>query len=294
MSAMDEWDGDTPIARAVVDRDVLGRKPRRHKDWSHRRGEPRVLALLWTCYLLAVGALMFVAGASGGTISNATYRPAARLTLVLMAVGLVVLWPAVRLCQVVPPEGGRRAVVRDLVVLLLPAQALIWPQIWLAQWSVATVAALSAMLAVWAGLLGGVLAIALGCKAKTGRRSHGEIPTAPVPSLGGSARVWWMIVVLVIGLGGAWGGIIETGHPHWGGQPRWGWMLSPMTGVYELTHDRPWLGQRALPTGLHWGMIGGVGTAALVVWIGGMTRCALRHRGQENASIGRDGETRWT
>lgn len=232
-----------------------------------------MLALLWTLYLLLTAALMFVVGSAGGGMTNATFRPAARLNLVMLVIGLTVLWPALRLCQALPAEGGLRAVRRDLVVLVLPTQALVWPQVWLAQWSLATVAALACVLAGWAVLVGAVLAWALGCGASQPVRfgERAGVPTGP-------ARVGWMIAVLVLVLGGGMAVLLGLASSAGGGSPRWSWMLSPITSVFELTHDRPWIGLRARPAGLHWVMLGVLGVVCLVAWILASIRCAATHR----------------
>ncbi|QKK07797.1 MAG: hypothetical protein HND58_06155 [Planctomycetota bacterium] len=65
-----------------------------------------------------------------------------------------------------------------MMVLLIPAQAVIWPQIAMSAWPVPVVAALAASLAVWTLVIGGVLA--------TGLNMAGP----------GSGRGWWMLVVV--------------------------------------------------------------------------------------------------
>src|SRR5262249_35293851 len=105
-------------------------RPRRKPDpWAHRRGEPRLFAFLWTLFLFAPTGATFMAAAPPGGASPDVMRPATRALLAVTAAGVCILWPMVRLSQLAD-EHPIAGVIQDLVVVLIPAQAVIWPQ-WL-------------------------------------------------------------------------------------------------------------------------------------------------------------------
>jgi hypothetical protein len=212
---------------------------------AHRRGEPRLFALIWTMFLLAtaMGSL-----ASVGVIATVeSYRPAARILLVVVAVGIVVLWPMVRLCQALPMRGHvRQWVGEDLVVMLVPVQAVIWPQWWLAGWPIEVVAAVALFLAAWTLLIGAVLGVAY----VTLERGDGA-----------GLRTGWMVCLVVVVLAGPVIGLALR-------EPSaWFWMSSPLTGVRELTHPRLWTGQSVAIGWRHWTAIGATGVAAIGLWL---------------------------
>src|SRR5262245_56761146 len=67
--------------------------------WSHRRGEPRTFAAIWLLFLFAATILSVGAVGLFGLVSTDVYRPAARVMLEIVTVGVVILWPMVRLSQ---------------------------------------------------------------------------------------------------------------------------------------------------------------------------------------------------
>ncbi|MCA9300051.1 MAG: transcription elongation factor GreA [Phycisphaerales bacterium] len=126
--------------------------------WAHRRGEPRTLALLWTVALMFAAALTFATAGVGGVIDIDSYRPAAQALYFFVVVGSVVLWPMVRLSQVTPARP-LRASLHDLWAVLGPAQAVIWPQVWLTKWGMVTIGAVAVMLVSWCLLVGSLLTV---------------------------------------------------------------------------------------------------------------------------------------
>lgn len=246
------------------DRDIFGRAPTRTRDWSHRRGEPRVFAFGWTLYLMAIVALMFAQGGALSTFSGESFRPTARVTMVLLMVGGLVLWPLVRLSQAKPRAGGTASTVRDLVVILVPAQALIWPQTWLADWPLEIVMMLGALLFVWVLLIGGIIAIGLG---------PAEVPSTlhalqlEGQEIGRRTRSWSLIACLVAGLAGLFvPPIFALDQAGWL-QARPGWMASPYLSVFEVTRDRAWLGSGAAVGRIHWLWVSAVGLIGATVWL---------------------------
>lgn len=159
------------------------RPPVRVDRWAHRRVEPRGLALLWTLYLLAITLTTFWTPTTGAGLDPLAGRYASRQLLVSAAVGYAVLWPMLRLCQVFPGDGGLRSVGKDLLVVVIPTQAVVWPLAFLALWPMSVAAALGAQSLAWTLLVGALLSMALGPGGSDRR------PTV-------WRRVVWMAVIL--------------------------------------------------------------------------------------------------
>ena len=219
------------------DRDLFGRAPRGRADWSHRRGEPRLFAVLWMLYLMAASGLMLSSVSAARFVSPEITRPAARAMLVAAMAGVCVVWPVVRLSQEAPRRAGV-GVGKDLLVLLIPLYALVLPQgFWfLSNWPATVVGALCLLFTGWAALVGAVLSVAL-------------------RSLSG-ARVVWAVVFVGLALAGpaaSWAGL--------GGAMSW-----PVTGVLELTAGREGSGQAARVPGEHWRALGALFVGAGAAW----------------------------
>lgn len=220
--------------------------------WAHRRGEPRLFVLLWTSYLFAATLLTLASVGGAGYVPPEVYRTAARVLLVLLVTGITVVWPMIRLSQSAPERGGFAPAVQDLLIVLAPAQAVVWPQWLLAGWSLPVVGALSAMLAAWGMLAGSILALALSR-----------------PAAGPAARVAWMIFFIALTVGGALPTLLERREALPVDEPSRGraaWMLSPVTAVYEITRDRAWTGRVADVGPVHWIACAWVAGASLPVW----------------------------
>jgi len=234
--------------------------------WAHRRAEPRPLALLWTLYLLGACLLTLGTLIRGGVVGPDVCRPATRLLLAIVGIGLAVVWPLVRLSQVRPAGSTLAATLKDALVLVLPVQLLIWPHAfhWLSAWPMEVIAALSAWSVAWAALVGGTLAAALAHLAGK-RASH-------------LARVLWMALFLAIALGGPplvrWattltGASIHAGPVLPGRSPASDptWLASPVFAVFELARERPeQVGGAASPDS-HWGGLGAVAALAVGAWV---------------------------
>lgn len=233
-----------------VDLDIFGRPAPAGRDWSHRRGEPRIFAFFWTLYLLVATVGAFWSVGAPGVHDAMALRPAARSVLAAISIGVALLWPMTRLSQSLPSPQTRRiakAVWQDMLVLLVPAQAIIWPQVAMAAWPVGVVGALAASVAAWAVLLGALLAVAM-------------LVTGP-------RRGWWMLVfVAVAGLGP----LVALGPAGMGGHGDgsfdWWWMTSPLTSGFEISRDRAWTGAAAAVSAGHWRAIGLVGVLGASCW----------------------------
>ena len=230
--------------------------------WAHRRGEPRLFAFFWTLYvfLAVAGSVLWLARTGGWMLGG--YGPAGRIMLLVVGVGATVLWPMTRLSQVSPGAGSVGAMLADTLVVLLPIQMVVWPMTWLAGWPLVSTAAIAAIFAAWVGLVGGVLAFALGGRAVEQCRDPGLM-----------GRVLWMTGLLALVLiGPAVSTAFRGAH-----LPDWLPVLSPISGLLALTGTGISGPQQAL-TAHQWATIAGVGLLGLVWWIAAIVRSALYPR----------------
>lgn len=234
-----------------------------HDRWAHRRGEPRVFAFLWTLFLLGATLLGFGSLGAIGMIDADTYRAVARIILVSVAVGVVIVWPMTRLSQVTPVRHGTRAAFIDFIVIALPLQAVVLPQVFLPfGWNWMIVVALSAILIAWTFAIAGVLAIAF---------THGGSRAVRSPP----TRGWlWMLVIVVAAFGVPAGLLISTTIRTGTGQGsgasngiRRLWLASPVTGVYELTRRRPYTSIAPTLDRNDWIVIGSPAAIGSVFWL---------------------------
>lgn len=236
-----------------------GNPAARRDRWAHRRAEPRLFVLLWTSYLFAATLLALAAVSASSVLSADAYRPAARMLIVTVAAGVVLLWPMIRLSQLLPPAGGFRPTLRDAFIVILPAQAVIWPQWNLAGYPLAAIACSAAWVAAWGSLVGAILANAL-----TAHRG-----TGPDARLGAGAGAAWMLVFIAVATVGA-AGVLADPSAAQGLTPvraRPWWMLSPITGVLEILADRSWTGLHARAGAGHWLAGAIVAAASIPAWL---------------------------
>jgi transcription elongation factor GreA len=200
--------------------------------------------------------------ARGGT-DHEVFRPAARGLFAVTVAGLCVLWPMLRFSQAIPRENTGATVFKDLVVLLAPVQAIIWPQVFsvLADWSVGVCAAVSAVTAGWAVLIGGLVAVGMAQIARV------EETAAPGPPWAGRTT-WMLIVVALVSIGPLVGLLSErVALVEDTGDEVAVWALSsPLTAIFEITKDRPWTGIAATDRPGHWAAIAAIWAAALLLW----------------------------
>ncbi len=201
--------------------------------WAHRKGEPRLFALYWAIYLMGAALLTIFAvrSATGPTIDQWVYG--CRAMMLVTVVGVCVLWPLTRLSQV-GPERPRRATLMDLLVLLLPAQVVLWPMPVLTGWTWAVTGGLALLLTGWALLIG--VLVSWG----TARHSSGA-------RLGAMA---WVLALLMI----APGAMIVVERfitPTAWALPQWWGLGSPFTASYMLTSETTG-NLRPRMTGVEW------------------------------------------
>jgi hypothetical protein len=204
---------DTGVVSALAsaDDDDLDEQP--NDRWAHRRGEPRVLALLWSVYLFGAAISTVMRIPVLGMTDLRFVQNASRMLLLLIAVGLVVLWPMVRLSQA-PPRRPLLATALDLLLLNATLQAVVWPLTWLGKWPLAVTGGVALTLLTWSLLVGGAVACGTARRAGVGR------------------TIWMTLCVLCVGgapafaiVAGASGGTIADELA----------LASPLTAVYALT-----------------------------------------------------------
>ncbi len=192
---------------------------------------------------------------SSGMATHDVIRAAARMLLAIIAAGIIIVWPMVRLSQEPDPRPLIGPIL-DIVVLLVPIQAIIWPQSlpWLGNWSLSVIAAVGATLAAWSVLIGALIAMSHALRARS------------------RSTVSWMAVFVLVVLMGLIPAL-ATSRPASSmvDQPaqvaRVSWMASPMTAMFELAQDRTWTGATAAVFPGHWRMIGFTFAAAAVCWL---------------------------
>lgn len=182
--------------------------------WAHRKGEPRALVLIWAMYLMGGALLTIFAVRTLGSPASGRYEYGCRAMAIMVAFGLSVLWPMARLSQVSPSRPVRSMAV-DLVALLAPVQAVVWPMPLLTSWSVPIAGGLNLMIASW-GLLAGVVV------------AHGSASRSM------ATRALLMVVAVAL-VGAAPGLALFVGSAGGPAMPGWWEMLSPITAVLALT-----------------------------------------------------------
>jgi hypothetical protein len=231
--------------------------------WAHRRVEPRGLALLWVLYLSATLIVAFSPASMGGVLTFESNRVAARDLLTLVAMGVCVLWPMLRLSQSSPSQGsdrerpatGARASIRDWWVIVVPAQLIIWPQALFTGWPIAVTAAVAAMVAAWALLTAGMLALIFA--------RPGPVPGS-VRAVAMAGAMTWLALGPVFGFAAT--ELASSDSASTRDASLWA-MLSPMTAVFELTADRFWSGAAATVLGVHWAAIATTALMAAGAWV---------------------------
>ncbi len=163
---------------------TLTQQERQHKAGRARRpatcaqgsGEPRFFAFFWGVFLLVAAAMTVFSGRDLGVQEPSTARPGVLALIEVALAGVCALWPMVRLSQAGPasPVG---AALADLLVLVVPAQGVLWPMVWLAKWPWTIGAGLATLIVSWGALVGSVVA------AGSARDDPG-------------ARTAWMLLVL--------------------------------------------------------------------------------------------------
>lgn len=243
-----------------ADPEIIWPPPPPADPWAHRRGEPRIFTLLWIGWLMLITSVSFAAIGPRGIVDPDEARPSTRILLMLLLCGAAFLWPAFRLCQI-RPRRIVSSVLLDLVVICVPAQIVIWPQVLLAYWPIPILASVATLLATWSTLTAAVLIFAY----STESVRH---PLAESPSR--SSRAIWMVTIILAALFAPVLSLLVPGHEDPVRSISDGSAfksLSPLTGVYELTADRFWSGSSAAVLPSHWSALGwlAAGSSGLLI-----------------------------
>lgn len=148
--------------------------------WKHRKGEPRALALLWSMYLIAATFVTILSVEQSWPPSVDQYEFPVRVLMTLVLFGIAILWPTLRLCQSTPRKPAVAALA-DAIVVLVPAQILIWPMVLMLSWPISVVAAIATASLSW-GMLA-MAAISWGVTGEARSRRHTAISTTLAASL---------------------------------------------------------------------------------------------------------------
>lgn len=261
---------DAPSATSAPDLTAARKRARARNDpFAHRRGEPRTFAILWMAYMVTAILISLAPVGASGMLSVETYRPSARLLAALMAMGIAVIWPMVRLSQV-RPRSPIRAVAQDQVIVMVPVTAMCAAQAapWMAGWPANAGACMALGLFGWSIFIAGVLLHAFAAEA---RRDPAPVSPASARELDhgvnrppiASIRVVAMLLLMVISIAGplvsAQAYDPESSVRGWDGiRVDWGLMSSPVGFALEVARDRVWTGRAAAISGAHWWGVAGI------------------------------------
>lgn len=240
-------------------------QPSQQRDdpWAHRRGEPRLFAVLWVMYVMAAmaGSVRWVYGATA--VTQDSYSPAARIMLIVIAVGAFVLWPMVRLSQAPPRQRVLTSVLLDAWVVAVPVLMVVWPMIYMAGWPLEVVLAMSLLVLAWLVLISGILANAL-----LGGRS--VVFTEAVPAALPNRWAWMLAVLLLVLAAPTLGLVLKAARARrtldmQTAVPEWLELLSPFTGVLVVA-GRGIAGPQHLVSIVQWGILLGIGAVGALLW----------------------------
>ncbi len=241
-------------------------RQRRGDPWAHRKAEPRFFALFWSLYLMISALLTIFAVRSVGMPSRVQFTFGCQAMIFLAMIGACILFPMTRLSQY-RPRKPLRAIVVDLMIVLLPIAAVMIPMPMLTNWPLPIAVALILLIMSWAILT-----------------------TAPVywalrdPEQSPATRGLAMLAILVtVGLGPAltviagWLGLVpQTGPTTAGGGGGVGGLgvglfayASPFTAAPAITDSPP--NMRAALTLAEWALI----AAPLLVAVGAFAIAAI-------------------
>lgn len=172
------------------------------------------MALLWAVYLMGSAVLTIFTVRSLGMPSTGQLVSACRGMIIMVLLGLTMLWPMVRLSQEFPRRRWA-SIGADLLVLLAPVQAVLWPMPMLTHWSWSVMSGLMVLVCGW-GLLAASVVMWAYARAPGSAALRGAAALACAMFAGAAP---------LAGLGLRLAGFEPSA---------WLWMLSPVTAVYRL------------------------------------------------------------
>jgi hypothetical protein len=195
------------------------------------------------------------------------YAPTARILLIVVVVGMCVLWPMVRLSQASARQPVAAALA-DLLVVLAPAQVVIWPLSLMAAWPIDVVAAVAMLMLSWSLVACAVVAV--------GGLIRVQSPRDPRLLLRSLLMTLSIALIAVVPVA------MELARSTGRHVPAWGTACSPLSGIWSIT-GRGLSGAPAPVTTQQWGAIGITGCAGLAA----VVLCAIasaRHRNPPGGS----------
>ncbi len=233
--------------------DAPANSPRPPDPYAHRRGEPRTFIALWIILLFSAIAMTLGGVGMLGLLSAEVYRPAAQRLLVMVMAAIVIIWPMIRLSQDAPAHPARAFLV-DAIAVLVPVQAIVWPQSlpWMAAWPLQVTACLTLWIASWTLAVAGLLTW---CFARGDARRF-------LPRWAAMCAI--VAICLTAPLIEAFRRVSDAdANPDIDF-----WLLaSPLTAVLDITADRSWSGQAARVSPAHWWGTATVAGVALFLWV---------------------------
>lgn len=185
---------DTNLTQQLQDESARRRDGFPHS--QHQIRLPRTLLLWWSIWLLASWVLSF--GWSSPFMPNLrAYGSSVRQLLVLLAIGLMIVWPLFRLSA--QNRGAPRIVAFvDFIALVFTLQVVLWPMRIAGQWSVLRLTALDFMLCSWALVI--AACVAMGTALPLNFRATGARGLTRPFRRANFRRAAWMLVCLLISL----------------------------------------------------------------------------------------------
>jgi hypothetical protein len=126
-------------------------RKRKGDPWAHRKAEPRFFALYWSLYLMVAALLTIFAVRSVGMPSRVQFTFGCQAMVFLAVIGACVLFPMTRLSQY-RPRNPLRALIVDMLIVVLPIAAVIVPMPMLTNWPLPIAGALILLVVSWTTL----------------------------------------------------------------------------------------------------------------------------------------------
>lgn len=123
-------------------------RQRKGDPWAHRKAEPRFFALFWSLYLMVSALLTIFAVRSIGMPSRVQFTFGCQAMIFLAMIGACVLFPMTRLSQL-RPRRPLRALIVDMLIVLLPIAAVVVPMPMLTNWPLPIAGALILLVMSW-------------------------------------------------------------------------------------------------------------------------------------------------
>lgn len=176
--------------------------------------------------------------------SAPSYTPAVRLMIFLVSLGLLIVWPLMRLSEP-PARWGVRRTLLDLVVLLSLTQVVVWPLRLVTAWSTGRTLLIDLTIVAWTGMIAAIVAVTL-------MREHASrwfaMALCLALCIGGPAALWILRPIAPALAGDLTASTVER--------------FGALTSIHRLTGGEPG------PVGVtEWRYLAVLGGAALAAWV---------------------------